>query len=159
MTMPAAVECCSWSLASSPRGALYAGLISTPSVQYFWQQHWVFRQSFCDKGIGQFLFVKLEQALKNMHFHVYVECSKMELLASFDGSQYSKNKTQSHFTRWGRRTGQNPQPLAWLNSGDESELGVIDLNKNITHVDRHRVVQRLGFLDQNVKEILYTSKY
>jgi len=54
---------------------------------------------------------------------------------------------------------QNFQPLAWLNSGDESELGAIDLCKNITHVDHHRVVQRLGFLDQNFKEILYTSKY
>jgi len=54
---------------------------------------------------------------------------------------------------------QNPQPPAWLNLGDESELGVIDLCKNITHVDHHQVVQRLGFLDQNFKEILYMSKY
>jgi len=54
---------------------------------------------------------------------------------------------------------QNPQPPAWLNFGDESELGAIDLFKNITHVDRHRVVQRLGFLDHNFKEILYMSKY
>jgi len=41
----------------------------------------------------------LEQAEVVAHFHVYVECLKMELSASFDGSQYSKNKTQSHFTR------------------------------------------------------------
>ena len=51
-----------------------------------------FGHRFCEKRIGRFLSVKLDQALKTTHFHVYIVCSKMELWASFRGHNIQKTR-------------------------------------------------------------------
>ena len=51
-----------------------------------------FCRIFWENRLGQFLFVKLDSALKMTHFHVYIECSNIESLPSFEGHNIRKTR-------------------------------------------------------------------